>query len=132
MRENPELCRYVAYGIVVAGFMLSFAQAIVPQIGMTGYRLAFGIFAWAIVPYVVYLFLTDIVHGFALLVPGTLMLAINAVIAWSGRFGPDHPAVGTLLQSVPVWLTFLVLPLGVLAGRLLSLAIADAKPPLEH
>jgi hypothetical protein len=131
MRENTAVIRYIAYGIVLAGAMLAFAQAIVPQLGMTpGYRLAFGVFAWAAVPYLVYLFITDIVQGYSLLVPGLLVFSIDLIIAWSLRFGV-HPAHSALLTTAPAWLTLVVLPLGILAGRQLGQGLRDTEPPSD-
>jgi hypothetical protein len=137
MKQNSKLITYVAYGLAVLGFMLAFAQAIVPQLGMTGHRLAFGVFAWAAVPYIAYVFVSGIVRGLALLVPGIVLVAIDFVVTWSERFAAHAPPSSPVLDSAPAWLTLVVLPLGVLAGRQLSQALRDdggddGEPPHQH
>ena len=117
--DNELDMRPVAYVIVVLGCVLSFATAVVPHFS-AGHKLLVGVLIFGLIPYVVYGSLTEILSGWALVAPGVLILAVDAATRLPERWlaVEDFPSLAIYLA--PLWLVFLVLPLGVFMGRWLQ------------
>jgi hypothetical protein len=118
MRKELDL-RPVAYLLIVIGIMLAGSSAVVPHFS-AGYHMAFGVFLAGILPYVVYGALTEILRGWSLIVPGALIVAAHIWLTVSERYlGYDGYQSGAI-YVVPIILAVVVLPVGVVAGRLLD------------
>ena len=107
-----------AYVIIVLGILLSFLTSFVPH-APGAFKLSWGHLIWSLLPYFVYLCLTDLLDGVALMAPGVFVLIIDLYIQ-------IHPSVfsttskdNVIITYLPLWLTVLVLSLGVV-GRQLS------------
>ena len=119
MIEHPETIRRIAYLIVAAGVVLSFIAAVVP-FENTGYKLMGSFLFLGLAPYVIYGALTDVLKGYALLIPGLAILSIDLIVKIQQRFFTASPADSNLLLWVPVVLAVVVLPAAIFAGRYLS------------
>jgi hypothetical protein len=119
MIEHSETIRRIAYIVVAAGIVLSSIAAVVP-FENTGYKLMGSFLFLGLAPYVIYGALTDVLKGYALLIPGLAILGIDLIVKVQQRFFTASPADSNLLVWVPIVLAVVVLPAGIFAGRHLS------------
>jgi len=119
MNAPAERARALAYGLVLAGCLLSLVTAFEPQ--ATGaWHLSAAWLMCGLIPYIVYGSVTAILDGCARVTAGVLLLGADLVARCAlGLSAAAHPDPVT-----PVWLiTVLVLgilPAGILAGTLLD------------
>ena len=118
MRAELDL-RPVAYLFIAIGIIMAGLSAVVPHFG-AGHRLAFDVFVVGTLPYVVYGALTEILRGWSLLLPGTLIVPIHAWLTVSERYLAFDEFDSGAIYTVPVVLTVIVLPFAILAGHFVN------------
>ena len=111
--------RPVAYAIIGLGCLMSFATAVVPHFS-AGHKLLVSVLILGITPYVVYGALTEILTGWSLVAPGVLILAVDAATRLPERWFAVEDFPSTAVYLAPIWLIFLILPIGVFMGRWLE------------
>jgi hypothetical protein len=122
--------RPLAYVLIAIGCVLAAITAVVPNYD-AGHKLMFSVFLAGIVPYYVYGCLTERLRGWALLIPGLVVVAVHAWLTVSQRFlGYDGYADGMIYYG-PVLLTFGGLPAGIAAGRLID-SMKSLKADSKH
>jgi hypothetical protein len=118
MKPDYDL-RPFAYVLITIGCVLASISAVVPNYG-AGHKLMFSVFLAGIVPYYVYGCLTELLRGWALLIPGLIVLAVHVWLTVTQRFlGYDGYASG-MIYYVPALLALAALPAGIAAGRWLD------------
>jgi len=130
MRAELDL-RPVAYLFILVGTLMAGMAAIMPHFG-TGYRLAFTVFLVGVLPYAVYGALTEILRGWSLLLPGILVVPAHAWLTVSERYLSFDEYQSGAIYVVPIVLTVIVLPLALLAGRLLDRRPHPSAVPAVH
>jgi hypothetical protein len=118
MNKDTDV-RPFAYLLIVAGCVLAFISAVVPHYN-AGYRLMVGVLAAGLLPWLVYGFLTEILRGWALALPGVLLLGVHLWLTVEKRILDYDAYADHLIYAVPVLLAILGLPVGVLLGRWLD------------
>ena len=118
MREELDL-RPVAYLFIVVGVAIAGLSAVVPHFN-AGYHLAFGVFLAGILPYVVYGALTELLRGWSLVLPGAVIVAAHIWLTVRERYLAYDGYQSAAIYVVPIILAVVVLPLGIVAGRLLD------------
>ncbi len=117
MPTEPDF-RRAAYAITAAGAVLAFAAAVAPHYA-AGYRLLVDVLLVGLLPYLVYLFFTELVRGRPLLLVGIALLAADLAVKLPARFlhADDYP--GAVLYIWPLAAAFVGLPvlLGPVAWR---------------
>ncbi len=106
----------IAYLIIGLGIAISLVAAVVPH-APGAFRLSWGLLFWGLVPYIVYLFLTEMLTGAALVVPGVLIFLIDFYAQIHLFLFPDASTDSGLITYLPLWLTLIVLPIGWYAGK---------------
>ena len=118
MQPDYDL-RPIAYILIAIGCVLAAMTAVVPNYD-AGYQLMFSVFLAGIVPYYVYGCLTERLRGWALLIPGLVVVAGHVWLTASQRFlGYDGYADGMIYYG-PVLLALGALPAGVAVGNLIN------------
>ena len=84
-----------------------------------------------ILPYVVYGALTEVLRGWPLVFPGILIVPAHAWLTVSKRYLTFDEYPSRAIYVVPIVLTVIVLPLGILAGHLLDKRQL-ARAPANH
>jgi hypothetical protein len=111
--------RPLAYVLIVTGCVLAAITAVVPNYD-AGYKLMFSVFMAGIVPYYVYGCLTEQLRGWALLIPGLLVVAVHAWLTASQRFLEYDGYANSMIYYIPVLLALAGLPVGIVAGYLIN------------
>ena len=111
--------RAFAYLVILAGVVLAALTAVVPHYA-AGYHLMFGVLLAGILPYLVYGILTELVRGWALILPGLLLLGVHLWLTVTERFVYYDGYTDGLIYYLPVGLVLFGLPLGVAAGQVLN------------
>ena len=126
MRAELDL-RPVAYSYILVGVLLAILSAVIPHFG-AGYRLAFGVLVAGALPYAVYGALTELLRGWRLILPGLLIVPAHAWLTLSERYLSFDAYQSRAIYIVPIVLTVIVLPLGIVAGHLLDKRKASGAP----
>lgn len=129
--QSAHGTRLYAYLIVMAGVALAFVMAVVPHF-TAGYRLAGTVLFAGLLPYFVYALMSAMVGGWALYLSGLLVLAVDVAVRVPARFSEFDGTIGPALLITPFVTTFVVLPVGVLIGRVLDRALAPSPRPEER
>ena len=106
----------VAYTIIVLGILLSVMTALVPH-APGAFKISWGLLFWSLLPYIVYLFITDMLEGVELMTAGVFVLVVDFYSHIHLYVFPGTPADNLIITYLPLWLTVLVLPLGWIVGR---------------
>lgn len=114
----------IAYAIIILGILLSFLTSIVAH-APGAFKISWGLLFWSLLPYLVYLLMTDILDGFELMIPGIFVLIIDFYTQIHLYVFPGTSADNVIIAYLPLWLTVLVLPLGWLVGRELNKKVGD-------
>jgi hypothetical protein len=109
----------VAYAIIIIGVLLSLVTAFVPH-APGAFKISWGLLFWNLLPYLVYLLLTDMLDGVELMTPGVFVLVIDFYTQIHLYVFPDTSTDNVIIAYLPLWLTVLVLPLGWLVGKQLT------------
>jgi hypothetical protein len=111
--------RPIAYVLIVVGCVVALISAVVPNYD-AGYKLMFSVFMAGIVPCYVFGCLTDLLRGWALLLPGLVVVAVNVWLMVSQRFlGYDGYANG-LIYYGPLLMALVGVPISVAAGHMID------------
>jgi hypothetical protein len=117
---SPEYdFRPLAYVLIAVGCVLAAITAVVPNYD-AGYKLMFSIFMVGVLPYYVYGCLSGLLRGWALLIPGLVVLVIHAWLTVTQRFLGYDGYADDVIYYGPVLLTLVALPAGIAAGRLID------------
>ena len=108
--------RGVAYVIIAGGCILAFATAVVPHYS-AGYRLLFGVLAAGLSPYLAYGMLTELLRGWALVVPGLILFAAHLWLTVTQRFLDYDGYQGGAVYYVPLLAALALLTLSITAVR---------------
>jgi hypothetical protein len=114
----------VAYGIAAIGVLVSFATAVQPFYG-SAYKLHGDLLIWGLVPYLVYIGVSGILHRATLVLPAILLLASDLALR------AVHSGFPAWVQSAPghaAILTLIVLPIGILVGKGMSQPLPEEEP----
>lgn len=112
--------RPLAYILIAIGCVLAAITAVVPNYD-AGYKLMFSVFMAGIAPYYVYGCLTGLLHGWALLIPGLVVVAVHVWLTVTQRFlGYDDGYANGMIYYGPVLLALAALPAGVAAGHIIN------------
>lgn len=111
--------RPAAYGLIAIGCVLAAVTAVVPNYN-AGYKLIFSVFMAGIVPYYIYGCLTGMLRGWALLVPGLVLVAVHLWLTVSQRFLAYDGYVNDMIYYGPMVLALAGLPAGIAAGHLVD------------
>ncbi len=95
----------IAYGVMILGTLLAAASSVVPHYN-AGYRLAFGLFLWGVLPYYAYLLLSGVAVGLRLVLPGGLMLVVDVIAKGYQAFHLESTVVG---EAVALYLPIVLL-----------------------
>jgi hypothetical protein len=109
----------IAYTIIILGILLSLLTSFVPH-APGAVKLSWGLLFWSLLPYLIYLCLTDILDGAELMAPGFFVLILDIYIQIHLYVFPDSSADNVIITYLPIWLTVLVLPLGWVVGSQLT------------
>ncbi|NIP71990.1 MAG: hypothetical protein GWO16_02675, partial [Gammaproteobacteria bacterium] len=116
MIKDIETARGAAYVIILTGFVLALATSFDPQ--PTGaYKLSWGRLIWSLVPYLAYSSFTILNRGEIFVTAGILLLGVDVYARLHGALF-DAETSRALIRYFPLWLTVIVLPAGLLLGRL--------------
>ena len=130
MRAELDL-RPVAYVFILLGILMAGMSAIIPHFD-TGYRLTFTVLLVGLLPYVVYGALSEVLRGWSLLLPGILIVPAHVWLTVSERFLSFDGFQSGTIYVVPIILTVIVLPLAILAGRLLDSRTQPSGLPADQ
>ena len=111
--------RPLAYVLIVIGCLLAAITAVVPNYN-AGYKLMFSVFMAGIVPYYVYGCLTGLLRGWALLIPGAVVVVVHVWLTVSLRFLGFDGYTNGMIYYGPALLTLVILPSGIAAGHMLN------------
>ena len=111
--------RNVAYLVVILGIMLSFVTSFVPH-APGAFKISWGLFFWSLLPYLAYLYITDMLDGVELMTPGVFVLVVDFYTELHLYAFPGTSTDNVIIAYLPLWLTVLVLPLGWAVGRQLT------------
>lgn len=106
----------IAYAIVILGVLLSLFTSIVPH-APGAFKISWGLFFWSLLPYLVYLYLSDYLRGMELITPGLFVLIVDFYTEIHLYVFPGTSADNVIIAYLPLWLTVLVLPFGWIVGR---------------
>jgi hypothetical protein len=101
--------RPLAYWIVIAGCVLSFAVAVVPNYG-AGYKLDITVLITGLLPYFVYGTLTETLKGWVLAAPGVVLLVSDALLRIPARLTYQYDFAGDTVYLVSLLWGLLILP----------------------
>ena len=118
MQPDPD-ARPFAYLVIMAGVVLAALSAVVPHYE-AGYHLMFSVMLAGLLPYLIYGALTEIVRGWALIIPGLLLLGVHLWLTVTERYLYYDGYSDALIYYLPAGLALFGLPLGVAAGRVLN------------
>ncbi|MGD2057016.1 MAG: hypothetical protein PVJ15_09440 [Gammaproteobacteria bacterium] len=118
MRSELD-ARPFAYLVIMAGLVLAALTAVVPHYN-TGYRLMFSVLLAGLLPYLVYGVLTELVRGWALILPGLLLLAFHLWLTITERYLHYDGYTDGLIYYLPVGLALFGVPLGIAVGQVLN------------
>jgi hypothetical protein len=113
--------RPAAYLLIVAGCVLAAASAVVPYYS-DGYKLMFSVFLFGIVPWYVYGCLTAWLRGWALLIPGIVLVTIDLWLTVALRSSLHNGYPGDTIYYGPLLLTLVALPAAAAAGYVIDRA----------
>jgi len=108
-----------AYALIAIGCVLAATGAVVPNYD-AGYKLMFSLFLAGIVPYYVYGCLSGLLRGWALLLPGLVVVAGHLWLTVTQRFLEYDGYADDTMYYGPVLLAFLVLPAAIAAGLVID------------
>jgi hypothetical protein len=111
--------RAFAYLVIMAGLVLAALSAVVPHYE-AGYHLMFSVLLAGMFPYLVYGALTELLRGWALIVPGLLLLGVHLWLTVTERYLAYDGYADGMIYYLPVGLALFGLPLGVAAGQVLN------------
>lgn len=106
----------IAYVIIGIGCVFSLITAIVPH-APGAFRVAYGLFFLGLLPYFVYLCLTEMLHDTALVIPGAFICGVDVCVKVFAYLSYGSLADNNVLVYLPLVLTLLILPLGVALGK---------------
>ena len=106
--------RAIGFAIVAIGFLLSLMIAVVPHY-VYGHRLELDLLIMGLLPYSAYAAFLPFLRGIVLLVPGVVILGLQAGMALPLRWAMQQPPVPAQLYEVSVWALLISLPLSLLS-----------------
>ena len=119
MDKQKDIARTIAYWIAFVGCTLALVTAFAPM-PSGAYKLSFGFLILGITPYFVYVCLTELLKCCSLITGGIILLVADLI----ARFGflVINKADTNLIPAFYLCfaLTLIVIPVGVLLGRLVS------------
>jgi hypothetical protein len=110
-----------AYFLIVAGCVLAAASAVVPNYD-AGYKLMFSVFMAGIAPYYVYGCLTALLRGWALLIPGLVVIAGHLWLVVAQRFSGHDGYPDDATYYGPLLLALVALPAAAAVGYFIDRA----------
>lgn len=120
MNMNPTL-RTVLYIVVAFGCALAMATAVIPH--YEHHALWFSVLLIGVMPYLIYLVLTEIHPSTALILGGLAVLGIDAIVKFFQRFVAFDQYASGAIYYIPIVASIVILIIAVLnRGR-------DRSPP---
>ena len=113
--------RPAAYLLIAIGCVLAAICAVVPFYD-DGYKLMFSVFMAGIAPYFVYGCLTALLRGWALLVPGIVLVTAHLWLTVTQRFSDYDGYAGNMIYYGPLLLALVALPAAAAAGHFIDRA----------
>ena len=125
------VARAVGFTIALLGVLFALWIALVPQ--KTGaYYLAFGMFVWGALPYLLYaLYVAVARHAAAMLGAGLVALPLDALFRIAERTHGGAP-MAFVPEYLPLWVMIVFMPLGFAAGYAFSGGAPEPEPTGEH
>jgi len=113
MNERTRDWRPIAYLVILLGLASAAMAALVPQYAI-GFKLEVGVLLAMSTPFIAYAALTESLRGAALLLPGLVLLGVNAVLLVNERLLHYDGYADSPVYWLP-WLTaIIVLPIAYL------------------
>lgn len=127
--KDPDSARRIAYIVLALGVVLAFAGSLVPHYD-AGYRLSVALLIFQLLPYVIYSGLIIQKNGFAIAIPGILIILVDIYAQLQAWFY-GLPEGSPLFDYLPLWLTIVVLPAGWALGAILGKGTQDEETSRE-